>query len=123
MVGTFNVAMEIRPAPTRDVAASIGTVIPQQQDGVIVYLLLLVLDSKHLIGFLEVAVNKLFVALYRVVCEYDMVRLRLNFRISLQTWGDSQMYSSPDNGRRLGFYTKLSAAKHKCDRSDDCKAR
>ncbi len=75
-------AMKIRPAPARDVAAGVWTIVPQQQDGIIVYLLLLVPDSEHLVGFLEIAVDKFLIALRWVVRKYDMVSLRLRSGIS-----------------------------------------
>lgn len=123
MVGAFDMAMKIRPAPARDVAAGVWTIVPQQQDGIIVYLLLLVPDSEHLVGFLEIAVDEFLIALRWVVRKYDMVSLGLRSGISFQVWEDRQVHFSLDNGRTLVSYTTLSAVERKCDKSGDCKAQ
>ena len=76
-MGTFDMAVKVRPAPRRNVTIGIRTVVPQQQDGIVVYLSLLIPDSKHLVDFLEVAVDEVFIAFRWVVSEDHMVSLRL----------------------------------------------
>lgn len=76
-------AVKIRLTPTGNVTTGIRTIVPQQQDGIIVDLSLLVPDSEHLIGFLEVAVDKVFIAFRWVVGEDYMMSLRLNLVLNL----------------------------------------
>lgn len=77
VVGSLDVAMEVRPAPASDLTAKVWAVVPQQQDGVVVDFLLLVLDPKDLVHSLEVGVDEFFVSLCRIVCKHDMLGFRL----------------------------------------------
>ena len=122
-MGTFDMAVKIRPTPTGNVAIGIRTIVPQQQDGIIVDLFLLVPDSEHLIGFLEVAVDKLFIAFRWVVGEDYMMSLRLEFALAFQTCRESQMLYSLDSGHTLVSYIKLSVVERRYDRFDGCRAR
>lgn len=77
VMSAFDMAMEVRPAPARNVAAGIGAVVAQQQDRVVMDFLLLVLDPKNLVHLLEIDINKVFVSLGGIICEYDMLSFRL----------------------------------------------
>lgn len=97
VMGAFDMAMKVRPAPTRNVTAGVGAVVAQQQDCVVVDFYLLVLDPKNLVHLLEISVHELFVSLCRIVCEYDMLSFCL----------ESPFNQSPPTEEIFGMTTKL----------------
>lgn len=82
VMSAFDMAMKIRPAPTRNVTAGVGTVVAQEQDGVVVDFCLLVLDPKNLVHLLKISVHEFFVSICRIVCEYDMLSFCLESPVS-----------------------------------------
>lgn len=79
MVSGLHMPMEIWPAPTSDIAIGSWTIITKQQDCIVVYFLMLVLDPQHFVSLLKVSVHKVLVAFVSIVCEYHEFCLCLSF--------------------------------------------
>ena len=71
----LDMSMQIRPAEACHLARRLWTVVPQQQDRILVDLVLLIFDAKIIIRLLKVRWRKVFISLLRLVCEYDKLRL------------------------------------------------
>lgn len=119
VMGAFDVAVEVRPTVAGDIAAWIRAIVTQEQNCIVMYLSLLILDTKDFVRYLEIAVHKLFIALLHIVGEYNNLGFSL---ITLLVKGHCARGNErlPCNVHKLLSYTMLSIVEHRCGRSDGC---
>lgn len=73
MMDSLDMPMKIRPSPARYVACGVWTVISKQDQGIIMDILLLILDTQYFVYSVEVCFNVVLITLIRIVGEDDIV--------------------------------------------------